>query len=399
MDFVLFADFGTSLLVGLATAAAGAAMSAAMAPKAGKQNTYGEISAGAVRADADTLGVRRELESAARLGIKSDIPSGTPKAVTETRKFVTVPASALTYQQRAEMGITQTGDVPVEIPYNEAEWRAGGRFNPSGRTQPNVFEKEVVVGYEPTTETVDFTGQGDADIEAAVAQQMAPMMLELEKEYGPEFIAQAKAMQEQADPEGTAARAKLAELIDEQAANKPERPLAELLDRQVGDALTAGSGMTAEEKAIADRVLTGQVADTTELEGIKQSLVSGSMGYQRQAGAQQAATGWLSSGATPEDVEYRRRQQTMANRANFLAGRTPTAQFGQLSGAQQGAAPVVFGPGLTSVNTDATGAFAQSAANQYQTQTGFAAQQANPWFAGLSTAIRGVGGVLAARRN
>lgn len=401
--FHLFAVFGfDDFAIGLAVAAAGAAMSAyaSSSTKYPKPQGYGEINAGAIKADADTLALRRELESAGRLGIKSDVPTGGVVPVKATKQFVTVPPYALTAQQRQEMNIPANSAAPVELEYNAADWQPGGKFNRTGTAQaPQPFSREVITGYEPSKETVDFTGYGDADIQAKVAAQMAPMMLELEKEYGPQFIAQAKAMQEQADPDGTEARKMLADLINTEAQATPDRPIAELLDQQVGDALAAGSGMTAEESGITDKLLQDQVGNDAELAAIKDSLVTGAVGYNRRATGQQTATGWLASGATPEDVEYRRRQQSMANQASFIRGQTPTAQFGQLSAAQTGAAPVVFGQPLASVNPNVTGKFANAAANKYAEMGNIASQQADPWFAGLSTTIKGVGGVLAAKRN
>jgi hypothetical protein len=402
MDFLMFAEFGviSGIVTSLAVAAASAAISAAMAPKTKfpKSQGYGEINAGAIQADADTLAVRRELEAAARLGVKSNLPTGEDIPITETRRFITVPAYLLPEQQLRARNLPQNG-APVEVEYNEQEWKPGGIFYNRSNTPPAPYTREVVTGYRPSTETVDFTGLGDADIESKVAEQMAPAMLELEKEYGPQFIAQAKAMQELADPDGTAARKELARLINEEAAATPDRPLADELDRQVSDKLAAGGGLTAEETGIADQLLEGEVGSKGELDAIKESLVLGGAGYQRGAAGQSVATGWLGSGATPEDVAYRRRQQSMANRGSFLSGQTPTAQFGQLSGAQQGAAPTVFGPPLAQVNPNAVGAFAQNAASQYQTGGNYAMQQADPWFAGLSTTIRGIGGVMAARKT
>ncbi|HXJ71998.1 MAG TPA: hypothetical protein VNM37_04055, partial [Candidatus Dormibacteraeota bacterium] len=64
---------------------------------------------------------------------------------------------------------------------------------------------------------------------------------------------------------------------------------------------------------------------------------------------QQEGLSFLQSGVSPEDVTYRRIQQSLANLGAFVNNETPEAQFGQLSGAQSGAAP------FTSTGTPAAG--------------------------------------------
>ena len=67
------------------------------------------------------------------------------------------------------------------------------------------------------------------------------------------------------------------------------------------------------------------------------------------ARCKQAALAFLTSGATPEDVAYRREEQAFANLGSFAVGESPIAQFGQLSGAGEGAVP--FGTGVAAAGT------------------------------------------------
>ena len=71
------------------------------------------------------------------------------------------------------------------------------------------------------------------------------------------------------------------------------------------------------------------------------------------------------------------RQQRLANAASFLSGTTPVAQFGQISGAQQGAAafnPMGVQSGLT-LNPNAGAQGQQFAMNTYNQRMNWAAQQ------------------------
>jgi hypothetical protein len=80
---------------------------------------------------------------------------------------------------------------------------------------------------------------------------------------------------------------------------------------------------------------------------------------------------------TVGDAGFRMRQQRLANAASFLSGTTPVAQFGQISGAQQGAAafnPMGVQSGLT-LNPNAGAQGQQFAMNTYNQQMNYAAQQ------------------------
>lgn len=234
----------------------------------------------------------------------------------------------------------------------------------------------------------DFTGMGEADVQGSLARQYADMITDLGDKYGVAFIEEARKQLELSDPEGTAARSKMSSMIDDQINRQPDRPVADLLDRQVGDQLQSGRKLD----AISRDVLDSSVQDAIRSRGgtmagadFADPLQTGLAGEQRLQSGMQKAAGWLSSGATPEDVAFRREQQNLANLGAFMGGRTPQAEFANLSGAQQGAAPFnTGGAQLPRMDQNAGAASQQFAMNNYQTQTAGQLGQANPWMAGLS---------------
>jgi hypothetical protein len=178
------------------------------------------------------------------------------------------------------------------------------------------------------------------------------------------------------------------ELVKEQADQKPDRPVAELLNRQVGDQLKAGRGLDAFDKAALDKAVTestGARGGAGEGADFERTLTTGYAGEQRAQNARRKALAFETSGATPEDVEYRRSQQTMANLSSMINGQTPQSQFASLSGAQRGPTPQVNGNPLP-VMPGNTSAVAGAAAS---TRYGQQIAQPNQWMAGLSALLTG----------
>ncbi|MEM6888767.1 MAG: hypothetical protein AAF636_11570 [Pseudomonadota bacterium] len=123
----------------------------------------------------------------------------------------------------------------------------------------------------------------------------------------------------------------------------------------------------------------------------EEAMELGQAGENRQLQRQGQALGFLSSGVTPEDIAYRKRQQAMANLGSFMSGQTPVAQFGQLQGAQQGAAPYApqNAPQVLDPNAGARGT--QFAMQNYSNQLNAWSQQGNPWMQGLGLGISALG--------
>lgn len=243
--------------------------------------------------------------------------------------------------------------------------------------------------------TYDFTGLGNADVAGKISDQMAQAMLDIQKNYGADYVAQRLKNLEQSDPTGYAARKQLFDkILEDSKSAPPNGQMAADLQDQVntqlanGGQLTGGAGGELEEvqqavrgQQIANGITLGNAAANAET-----SAVVGAGDNKRNV-VQQNASDYLAKGISPDDIEYRKIQQSLANLGAFANSQTPTAQFGSLSGAQTGAAP--FNPVNYStgpqVDTNAAARGIDQANALYNTRASYEASQANPWLAGLST--------------
>lgn len=378
---------GAAIASAVVGAVISAGIAAATAPNI-KTPDYGAANAAGIKADIDTLPYRRAIDAAAHLGGKTSIPTGKNKM--EDRQFATIPST----------GNLRSGGGGQVVPYVKAEWEPGGKYYNARNPQPPHITTQSVDTGIPDTRVADFTGHGDADTDAAINRAMNQAQLELEQKYGPDFIQQAKHELELSDPNGAAARKLLAAKIEEDSKATPDRPLANELDKQINDEVGRKGGITNDEDALMQSVL----ADRGSANGVgtgadyADMLTSGILGQQRREAQQQKGMSYLGSGVTPEDVQYRRSQQTMANEGAFLGGQTPQSQFANLSGAQNGAAPFNRGPAMPTSNPNAGPAYAGYTAMNYGNQVNAANNQVNPWLAGLSGLIKGAGAVGAAQK-
>lgn len=247
------------------------------------------------------------------------------------------------------------------------------------------------------TETFDFTGYGDAETSAANADKMAAAALELQKKYGPEFIKQAREQLRQSDPEGFGAREALYQEIMDRLGVDVQSPVADSLEAQIMAELQQGGATDDATNREIDQYLIGQQLDRGGSYGkadeFQRAMGVGQAAEARRTARQQKAAAFLSGGFAKADRDYKKDQQDLANLGAFLSGQTPTAQFQQLSGAQNGAAPFVGttpGPGL---NPNAGAQGAQFAQQNYQTQ--IANPQNNPWMQGLGMGLQTIGSVAA----
>lgn len=152
--------------------------------------------------------------------------------------------------------------------------------------------------------TVDFTGFGDVDesrkeLEFAEesADRMAKAMLNVQEKYGADFVKQ---------------RLKELEISDPQF-------------RKVRDALG---------KAALEDVESGYKLAPGMRDEVQQATRAAQFARGNVYGAAPAAEEAFEVG----NAAFRLRQQRLANAASYLSGTTPVAQFGQIAGAQQGAA-------------------------------------------------------------
>jgi len=355
-------------------------------PGAPKPPDVAGASRAGVEADAETLADRRRLEAAAQQGTSTTY---TVAAHDEKQQVGYVSLPAAPGQQRGRAG---GAAVSRSVPYVAADWQAGGKYFKEGQPTPKITYRTQTVHVPAGPKTADFTGYGTADVQGAVARKSAQNIYDLQKKYGPGFIDEALKEEALADPEGTAARKREYELIKEQEDQKPDRPVANLLEAQVGEQLKAGKGLD----SMSDSVLREAVGKAQAARGgtpsgadFSQPLTTGFEGEGRLTAAEQKALGWLTSGATPEDVDYRREQQTLADLSSFANNKTPQSQFAALSGAQTGPAPYSAGRPLATQNPGAGAAGQQGALSSYGTQLTQAENTANGWMAGISAMLKG----------
>ena len=191
-------------------------------------------------------------------------------------------------------------------------------------------------------ENVDFTGVGDIDLSRAnldyyieSAGRISESMLEQSEEYGVRFVEQRRKELEAADPEGFEMRQEMGRRI---------------------------------------------------MEGGEKHFMAAAKGAMHGTRGSQSARGNLFGNAPSMqeamavgDVGYRMYQQDLANMGSYGAGVAPTAQFGALSGAQQGANPFqgqnIMQSGIGAMSNAQHG---QATGSIYQQQAQMA-QQGSPW--------------------
>lgn len=256
----------------------------------------------------------------------------------------------------------------------------------------SIIEAAANMGQKVTIDgkTYDFTGLGQADTDRVVSDKMAQTLLDLQREKSPALIQARIDELKAADPQGFAARKDLFDRIMADAQSNPDRPMAEGLQNEITIELQKGGQL--------DDKMRQQVQNTVRGAQVGRGIYLGNAPTSQEAGAmvnasdamrsnrQQRALQFLESGSSPEDVEYRRLQQSMANLGDFVNGITPSAQFRSLSGAANGSVPFIGGPqaqSTTDPNAQARGA--QNALDIYRGNVNWNNSQVNPWIAGLST--------------
>jgi len=210
------------------------------------------------------------------------------------------------------------------------------------------------------TKTVDFGGYGDIDqtrqqleFLAESADTLAEAQISTQEKFGERFITQRMKELELSDPLGT----KVRKMLGEEAVKD----------------LEAGYGLGSELQSQVEQNVRGAQA-------ARGNILGDAAGQ-----AEAFALG---------DAGIRLRQQRLANAASFLSGVTPVAQFGAISGAQQGAAafnPMGIQQGM-GLNPNAGQMGTQFAMNSYQqqSQNAIAKAQNNPW----NTVLGAVGGAV-----
>lgn len=375
-------SFATVASVATVAAAAASIYAVASAPGAPKYPDSASASREIAEAQAGALPTQRALAAAEQQGGKASVPVAEHKVES---KWVRVPRPG--DEHRGGKGPTQL------VPYVPAEWEAGGKYAALGT--PKISSKFTTV--PGGTKEVDFAGYGTADIQGQLANKYADLQLELGRKYGTQFAEEAARELELSDPQGTKARQEEYDII-QQMLNDPSpiNPLSKTLESQVGSQLKAGSGLDAMSREQLDKA----VADANTARGgglgsndVERSMSTGYEGQARRDAGIQKAQAFLGSGQTPEDIEYKREQQNLANLSSFVGGRTPQSQFSGLKTAGQGAAPVTGAdqaPTMAGGAAQTGGAYSVAA---YNAKTNQLANTANPWMSGLSTLLSGLGTV------
>lgn len=238
--------------------------------------------------------------------------------------------------------------------------------------------------------TYDFSGLGNADTARTVSDKMAQTLLDLQREKSPQIIAQRLEELKAADPQGYAARKQLFDRILADAQARPDRPLSEELQKQLQAELAKGTGFSDARQA-------EQVREASRGGAVQRGIYLGNAPVAKEARdvvrageslrntREQSALDMLQSGISPEDVAYRRMQQSLGNLASFQRGETPSAQFGQVSGAAQGPVKLTGqSPSGNQFNPNAAGQGLNNALGIYQGQVDWSNSQVNPWLAGAT---------------
>lgn len=265
-----------------------------------------------------------------------------------------------------------------------------------------IIEAAAMLGQRVTVnipgqglQTFDFTGLGEADYQAQFGDQMAQELLAIQREFGPQYVEQRLAELELADPEGAAMRRRLWSSIQEDLTRQGEglESARELEALILGELERGGELDDQSRDRVIQQVRGGQVGRGNWLgnaPAVQEGAALTSASEQARAIRQQQALSFLEAGISPTDVRLREEQQGLSNLGAFVSGETPQAQFGQLSGAQAGAAPFTFAQNLTGADPQAGQAGINFANNFFSQQQALNQATVNPWIAGVQGAIGGV---------
>lgn len=286
-----------------------------------------------------------------------------------------------------------TRDTREVVPYVESEWEPGGKYY--DQRENGQAPWYYMPGAGGATE-MDFTGYGTADIQGKAARDQADLEIALGQKYGTQFAEQSRALQEQADPLGTQARALEFELLQK---DMPVSPLSGMLNEQIDAQVKAGRGLDPMSRDLLD----ASVRDANAARGgsvganaVANSMSTGAEGQARLNAATAKGGQFLASGQTPEDIDFRRTQQGIANLGSFVNGQTPQSQFGNIARSNQGATPITGAQNNATMPNNA-GQVGNSYANNAYAANANAAMQTPSWMAGLSSMLTSIGSVNTGR--
>jgi hypothetical protein len=238
----------------------------------------------------------------------------------------------------------------------------------------------------------NFTGLGDADNAAAISDKSTQALLDIQKNYGADYVKQRLEELKRSDPTGYAGRQQLFDKIMADADANPNRPLADGTQQQIMDLLSRGGklsdGPGGELEQVQQGVRGQQIAKGNYLGNAaagQEAAAVESAGEQKRTQRQEQAIGYQTSGISPDDIKYRRLQQSLSELGAFISGTNPEAQFSSLSSAGNGAAPFATGAPIDAATNPNAALFGQqNAATGYAGQSNWNAHQVNPFLAGIN---------------
>lgn len=240
---------------------------------------------------------------------------------------------------------------------------------------------------------VDFTGLGEADYQRRYADQLTQELLDIQRQFGPQYVEQRLAELEASDPEGAAMRRNLWDTIQTSSETLTPRPGQEALRDSILAELNRGGELDPEtQRRLSQQVLGSQVARGNYLgnAAATQEATAIAQAQEAQKASRHAqAMAFLTGGLDPAEAAYREQMQDISNIGAFLGGETPVAQFSQLSGAQTGAAPFYQSGPLPGVNPNAGWQGIQNQQGVYNANQYLQNNTVNPWVSGLSGALQG----------
>jgi hypothetical protein len=384
-----------SIATGVILAAGASAAAASMNRSAPNAPDYAAANREGVMADIETLPIRRQIEAAARMGTQvlntgytvrevggGDAAANARTALNDARSALSGIPRTITQSVGGSMHTaptTQTVDNPAYTAAQERVAAAQTAYQQAISSAPEggaavrqYFDAQGRPVDQSEAVRADFTGLGDIDaarqqldFNRESADSQAQTTLYLQQRYGADFIRQRLEELKLSDPTGFALR------------------------ESMGNAVST-------ELAQGSRLSPSMLAE------VQQSTRAAQAARGNVMGDANAAVEGMETG----NAGYRLFQQRLANASSFLSGSTPVAQFGQISGAQQGAVgvnPMGIAQIGSTVNPNAGAAGAGFAMQSYSQQSSnvFQANAQSPWstfFGGVSGAGLQAAGGAAGRR-
>lgn len=350
---------------------------------------YARVNREGIEADIETAPIRRMIENAARSGTKVDVPNFDGSGGTPIFSNISVSRSD-DHSNRNWIGREM---------YKGTD---GNWYHPEQvktAADGSKYVQGVQTGTTPTTKTYDFTGQGDADFQADYARKLVEAGIKLDADYGNQLIDRRLEQVKRADPEGAAARDRLFAETNRKFDEAPDTEISDRLRAEILAQINQGGTLDPEiAREVANATNAQQVARGNTMGNAaiyEHALNTGTAGEARKNDRFARAVQFITSGATPEDIKYRKFQQDLGNLSSVAQGTSPLAQFQALSSAGNGPVQSERTTNLSPpLNPNAGAQAGQFAQQNYNTQ----ANMPNPWIQGIGVGLSAGGLAMQARK-